>query len=440
LKRQRIFLKKIVEKKTIKLWTLSNDKKEFDRNKTLIDGTLQSVLDNKKISKALIDNSVRKFSSNKRVYILSDHCDSRKPYSKMLENLGKVRDLNGNIINGFTTLGSVILDENKRELTLSNISVQSNQEPTFITKKELQEYEDGKIKNPIRVEEIAKLIEQESYHTMSTLLHKHLKQQSTAFKKENPDISIVHVHDRGCDSVEYLEFIQETLGDDAVVRAKKSRNSEQTKINPKTNRKVKVKLIDSEFANNKVYLIENLTLKGKHYQQVKCHIAWDTITLNEKEYSTVRISLITRDGKPIYKDPMLLISTLKITSYLQAKEIYHIYLSRSRIEGVFKFLKDVLGWEAYQVRDWESIKNIISICYFIGGYFYEIQSTLIEDKTVQMICALAKNKGIVSRRFFLEGLQVLLTAWHLENFKIQNSISDEMFREMQAYAGIGSGI
>jgi len=406
----------------------------------LIDGSLKSVLDNEKISKALIKNSVEKLSSNKRLYIFSDHCDSRKPYSKKLENLGKVRDLNSNIINGFTTLGSVILDENKKELTLSNISVQSNKEPTFITKKELKAYNDGKIKNIQRVQEIDTLIEKETYHTMSTLLHKHLKQQSEALKKENPELSICHVHDRGCDSVEYLEFIKETLKDDVVVRAKKSRNSEQTKINPKTSRKVKVKLIDSEFTNKKVYLIDKLTLKGRHYQQVKCHIEWKTITLNKKEYSTVKVTLVKRDGKPIYKEPMLLISTLKITSYLDAKEIYHIYLHRSKIEGVFKFLKDVLGWEEYQVRDWESIKNIISICYFIGGYFYEIQSTLIENETVQMICNLAKNKGIISRRFFLEGLKVLLTAWHLENFKIQNNISDEMFKQMQAYAGIGDGV
>ena len=404
----------------------------------MIDGSLKSVLDNKKISKALIKNSVEKLASSKRIYMLSDHCDSRKPYSKMLENLGKVRDLGGNIINGFTALGSVILDERKKELTLSNISVQSNREPNFITKKELKAYNDGKIKNTQRVKEIKKLIEEDMYQNTSTLHYQHLKNQSEAFKQENPDISIVHVHDRGSDSAEYLEFVKETLKDDAVVRAKKSRNSEQTKINPKTNCKVKVKLIDSEFANQKVYLIDNLTLKGRHYQQVKCHIDWDTININEKEYSTVRISLIKRDGKPIYKDPMLLITTLKVDSYIQAKEIYHIYLQRSRIEGVFKFLKDVLGWEEYQVRDWESIKNIISICYFIGGYFYEIESVLIEDETVQMICALAKNKGIVSRRFFLEGLKVILTAWHLENFKKENNITEEMFRQMQGYAGIGN--
>ena len=74
-------------------------KQEFDRSKTLIDSSLKSVLDDKKISKALIKNSVEKLSGNKRLYIFSDHSDSRKPYSKKLENLGKVRDLNGNIIN-----------------------------------------------------------------------------------------------------------------------------------------------------------------------------------------------------------------------------------------------------------------------------------------------------------------------------------------------------
>jgi len=403
----------------------------------LIDGSSKSVLDEEKISKALIKNSVEKLNGHKRLYIFSDHCDIRKPYSKKLENIGKVRDLNSNIINGFTTLGSVILDENKKNLTLSNISVQSNREPTFLSKKEFDDYNNNKIKNKKRVQEIAKLIEDETYHNMSTVLYKHLQEQSIALKEANPELSICHVHDRGCDSIEYLEFIKETLKDDVVVRAKKTRNSEQIKINPKTNRTIKVKLIDSEFANNKVYLIEKMTMKGKHYQQVKCHIDWDTITLNEKEYGVVRVALIKRDGKPIHKDPMLLITTLQIESYLDAKEIYHIYLHRAKIEGVFKFLKDVLGWEEYQVRDWESIKNIISLCYFIGGYFYEIQSELIENETIQMICGIAKNKGKITHRFFLEGLKLLLLAWELENYKKKNNISDEMFREMQSYAGIG---
>jgi len=129
----------------------------------LIDGSLNSVLDNEKISKVLIENSVEKLNGNKRLYIFSDHCDIRKPYSSKLENIGKVRDLNGNIINGFTTLGSVILDENHKNLTLSNISVQSNREPTFLTKAEQENYTQGKIKNKQRVKEIAKLIKDDTY-------------------------------------------------------------------------------------------------------------------------------------------------------------------------------------------------------------------------------------------------------------------------------------
>jgi len=63
--------------------------------------------------------------------------------------------------------------------------------------------------------------------------------------------------------------------------------------------------------------------------------------------TTVRITLKTREGKNIFKKPMFLISNIKVKSYLEAKEIYHIYLLRSKIEAVFKFLKDVLGWEEF---------------------------------------------------------------------------------------------
>jgi len=134
---------------------------------------------------------------------------------------------------------------------------------------------------------------------------------------------------------------------------------------------------------------------------------------------------------------MVLITTIDVTSKLIAKEIYHTYLLRSKIEGVFKFLKDVLGWEEFQVRDWESIKNIIAICFFIGGYFYEIKSELIENETVVMICDLAKSKGKITHYFFLEGIKVLLAALRVELFIRERNISDELFAEMQSYAGIG---
>ncbi len=404
----------------------------------MIDNSLKSVLDDKKISKALIEHSVGKLCNNKRLYIFSDHSDIRKPHSCKLENQGKVRTLDGKIINGYTTLNSVILDEQKKNLTLANISVFSNKDDDFITKAELDDYHKDKIKNPHKKAQIAAKIEDESYVNTGVILKKHLKDQSDAFKQANPDISLCHVHDRAADSIEYLEFVKDDLGDDAVVRVKKSRNSGQTKINPATNKKVHIKLIDSDFANQKVYLIEKMTLKGKCYQNSKCLIEWDKISLNGHNYTTVRATLFKKDGKKLYKEPMLLMTTIEVNSYLEAKEIYRIYLLRSKIEGVFKFLKEALGWEEFQVRDWESIKNLIAICFFIGGYFYEIDSELTKNSTITMICDLGGGKGKITRHFFFEGLEKLLIAESVNSFRVQHNISDKLYSEMQGYAGIVS--
>lgn len=76
---------------------------------------------------------------------------------------------------------------------------------------------------------------------------------------------------------------------------------------------------------------------------------------------------------------MLLLTNRQVKTAAQAHDIYLTYLSRSKIEGVFKFLKDVLGLPEFQVRDFESIKNIIALCFFLGGYFYEIESELVEN-------------------------------------------------------------
>jgi hypothetical protein len=402
----------------------------------LIDGSLKSVLDDKKISDALIKNSVEKLNNNKRIYIFSDHSDMRKPYSSKLEKLGKVRDLKGNIINGYSTLGSIILDENKKNLTLSNLTVFSNKDEKFVGKQELKDYENDKIEDENRKKEIEKVIENKDYINIQITLEKHLKDQSEAFKEANKDISICHVHDRAEDNIAYFKFIKDTLKDDFVVRGKKIRNSNQFTIDPENDKKNYIKLIDAKFANKFNYHIDKLTLKGKKYQQVKVTLEWDKLTLKENNYSVVRINLFKKDGSRIYKEPMMLITSIPVNSETIAKEIYHIYLLRAKIEGVFKFLKDVLGWEEFQVRDWESIKNIIAICFFVGGYFYEIESELIKNEVIIMICDLAKNKGKITRFFFLEGLKVLLTAYRVDIFKKERNISDKLYREMQSYAGI----
>ncbi len=404
----------------------------------MLDNSLKSVLDDKKVSKALRENSATKLKDKERLYAIGDHCDIRKGHSRKLENIGKVRDLKGNITNGYTTLGTVIVDENRKDVTLADITVFSNREERFVSQEEIKAYERGKIEDESRVDKLKELIESKRHINMTLSVREQTQRVSQALKKKNAKVLLCHVHDRFCDSVEYFEHIDQTLNDEFVVRVKLSRNSNEKKIDANGKSKF-IKLIDVKFSNQKKYVIDKLRLKNKLYQQAKVLIEWDTITLNEIEYSAVRITLKKKDGEAIHKKPMLLISNIKINSYHQAKEIYHIYLLRSKIEAVFKFLKDVLGWEEFQVRDWNSIKNIIALCFFIGNYFYEIESALIDNPTIEIICQMGNGKGTVSRHFFLEGLKVLLITQNALRLKRELAISDETWQEMEAFAGIGEG-
>jgi len=426
----------MVEYKTPRIHAISANRNEYDRYKTLLDNSLKEVLDDKKVSKALKENSIGKFSGKKRVYVPSDHCDIRKKHSWKMENIGKVLDLDKKVINGFTTLASVAIDENKHDLTLMDVTVFSNREDRFIKQDELKAFENEKIKDKAREIEIKSLVEKDEHINMTLSLMRQTESVSKTLKLSNPDITICHIHDRFADMSEYFEHIEKKLKDEFVIRGTAKRISNQTKVNEK-GKEVKIKLIDSEFVNRESQVIEKLRLKGKLYQQAESILEWDKVEIEGKSYTTIRITLKTREGNNIFKKPMLLISNIKVDSYLEAKEIYHIYLLRSKIEAVFKFLKDVLGWEEFQVRDWESIKNIIALTFFVGNYFYEIESTLIEHPTIEIICQLGDGKGKISRFYFLKGLEKLLIAQSVFQFKEDKGISDDEWKEITDFAGVG---
>ena len=426
----------MVEHKTPRIHAISGDRNEYDRSKTLLNNSLKEVLDDKKVSEALKENSIEKFSGKKRVYVPSDHCDIRKKHSWKMENIGKVLDLDKKVINGFSSLASVAIDENKHDVTLMDITVFSNREDRFIKQDELKAFGNGEIKDDSRKAEIKALVDKDEHINMTLSLMRQTESVSKTLKLSNPDMSVCHIHDRFADMNEYFEHIDQTLNDEFVIRGTTKRVSNQTKVNEK-GKEVKVKLIDSEFQNRESQIIEKLRLKGKIYQQATSLIEWDRVEIDKNWYTTVRITLKTREGKNIFKKPMLLISNIKVNSFSEAKEIYHIYLLRSKIEAVFKFLKDVLGWEEFQVRDWESIKNIIALSFFVGNYFYEIESTLIEHPTIEIICQLGDGKGKVSRFYFLKGLEKLLIAQSVFQFKEDRGISDDEWREITDFAGVG---
>ena len=433
VKKTKKLVENIIEHKSIRLWTISADKAEYDRSKQLLDGSLKSVLDEEKTAKAIRDKSVGALGDKERLIVMHDPCDIRKKYAEEMEKIGKVRDLDGNLINGYSTFNTVAVDVSGKKLYPVDIKVYSNGDEHYVTTKEMKEYEKGKLQASERSKEIEQFIAEESYINLPRLSKSQLRAVSQAFKEKNPEISLCHVLDRQFDGQDYFEFIDQELEDEFVIRCKVSRNSNKVAVDPQTKKTVALKLKDVEFEHSHCDIIKKLKVKKKVYQNAKCLLEWGILTIDEVDYSIIRVTLQDSQAKPIYKQPMLLITNIKVKKAEQARAVYGIYLMRAKIESVFKFLKGVLGWEEFQVRDYESIKNIIALAFFIGGYFYEIESELTENPTISLIAQLGGGKGKVTRYYFLEGLKKLLIHKSVQRFINEQEIPTKTLTEMLAF-------
>jgi predicted RNA binding protein with dsRBD fold (UPF0201 family) len=433
----------IVSQQTIRLWTLANDKKEFERMKTLFDGTLQSVLDDQKISETLRQMSVEGLSDEDVVIALHDPCDIRKEYSEKLENLGIVRDLEGKLVNGYNTFNTVCVNGDGKRLHLSDITIYSNGDKAhYVKQAELNELVKKQVAGVKKKEKVAfsereqavlQLLEDDEVVNLARVTRNQLQAVSEQFKEANPEVEVWHVLDRQFDGVPLFEFITHHLHDKCVIRLKISRNSNEKSSNA-DGKEHAVKLKDVPLTGKRVDTLAKVRIKKKVYQQVKRVIEWGTLVLEGETYHVVRVTLWKRDGAPIFKQPMLLLTNQAISSGQEALAIYRIYLMRSKIEEVFKFVKNALGWEEFQVRDWQSIKNLIATAFFIGGYFYQLQPQLSQHPAIQWLCQLGNGKGKVTRHFFLEGLRNLLIHHHVERMREQSELTDSAWEEILSFA------
>lgn len=411
--------------------------------RTLFDGSLQSVLDDQKISETLRQMSVDGLSDEDVVIALHDPCDIRKEYSEKLENLGIVRDLDGKLVNGYNTFNTVCVNGDGKRLHMSDITVYSNGDKThYVKQSELDELvkkqvagvkKKEKVVFTEREQAIVQLLEADEVVNLARVTRNQLQAVSEQFKEANPQVEMWHVLDRQFDGLPLFEFITHHLSDKCVIRLKISRNSNQKSIN-EDGKAYAVKLKDVPLAGKRVDTLDKVRIKKKVYQQVKRVIEWGTFVLESETYHVVRVTLLKRDGAPIFKQPMLLLTNHAIASGQEALAIYRIYLMRSKIEEVFKFVKNAVGWEEFQVRDWESIKNLIATAFFIGGYFYQLEPQLSQHPAIEWLCQMGKGKGKVTRHFFLEGLRNLLIHRHVERMREQSELTDIEWEEILSFA------
>jgi len=213
----------VVEHKTIKLWSIFKNRSDYVKMSRLLGlEEAKNILDDKKISAALLESGVAKLADKSELLILHDGSDIRKQYSSKLEELGKVRDLDGNIINGYSSFNSVAVDLHGKEVTLLDSEVYSNRGEDFISQADLKFISKPLSKKAApeqrtRYEEIKVKAEASEYYNSSLVMRQQLQKVSQALKQTNPEQDITHVIDRGGDDEALFDFINNDLKDKFVI-------------------------------------------------------------------------------------------------------------------------------------------------------------------------------------------------------------------------------
>ena len=97
---------------------------------------------------------------------------------------------------------------------------------------------------------------------------------------------------------------------------------------------------------------------------------------------------------------------------------------------MFKFLKEELGWEKFQIRDFLAIQNIIVLCFFVAEYFYENQRQLCQDSSVIMMCQLAKSKGKITKHFYTKGLAIVANYLLVQQYIKEQNLSQQQVEQL----------
>ncbi len=424
---------KILLNGNLRVYSMSTDKKEYDVFKGLLNGSQVNTLSAENIVGVIRSQAQERLGKESRVYILHDGSDLRKPNAQEMEYLGKVLSLSKEVISGYKTMNSVAVDITGKEITMIDHETYSTGQPNYVSQETLGLIRQNSPKLPSLPPFLWDSIENGSYVNNSTVYLQTLLNSHNTIKRGNIDTEITHIQDREFDAEVYFEYTTD-LGDELITRLKLSRLSNQTRpvYTPtgKLSKKVAyVKLIDKDFENQFTYDIQRISIKNKSYANAKSDIEWEKLIINNRTYSVVRITLKDEQGKPIFQHPMMLITNRVIESAQGAKEVYQAYLLRFKIEVIFRFLKTNLGWETFQVRDFQSIKNLIALAFFLVGYFKELDKDIQNHEIYHLIAQIGGGKGVVSIHFLLIGFEKLVHFQQIQQLIDNNALTKE---EIQA--------
>jgi Transposase DDE domain len=354
---------------------------------------------------------------------LLDGSEIRKPRSKKLESLQGVRSLDGKVINGYRSTGTIIISNDNSEVYLYDQDLFSSKEEKY------------KSDNDYAIKAIKRV-------------HK---------LKHN----ITYVLDRGYDSLEYMEQINK-LNRKFIVRVshKNRKVSYLTKpihtnlpLKPEIKERLatpQVKQTDiaafpikSEFYDK----IDRLKLKNGTFFNVSVVFRSKEILIADKHEinknisgTVIEVLLKKNKTQQIYKESMLLFTNQTNLTEGEIREVFYNYLKRFGIEQVFKFLKSTLNLEGFRIHELESIKKIVALTFFAAAYMYLDKKETLENpvfkKELQKLCLLGNSKGEISLVYLQRAIENLFSSILVDRWRKEYNVTDEELLEILRHHGL----
>jgi len=266
---------------------------------------------------ALLDNYnaiVKPCVDHKSVFVI-DNSDLTKTYSKAMEGLAIVRDgSTGALKLGYHTLEIAVLSSHFHAPIPVYDKLYSCREEDFVS-------EDEKVLAGLR------------------------------YIRETFGNTGVRTLDRGYDALTYYEYFLKAQ-EQFIIRATKNRN---VKYKGET---VNILNLAKRFKGK-----YRLDFQGKKGKKITCYLS--AIPISLPKHPAVPLSFVVVHG--FGKEPLMLITNLKLEDARLPTIVTKVYLMRWRIEEHFRFRKTQYHLEGFRVRSLRSIRTLHRVTALLAG-------------------------------------------------------------------------
>lgn len=318
------------------------------------------------------------FSGEDEVIVILDGSDLRKPHSQKLAYLDTVRDLKGHPVAGYHTLNAIGMTPNGRHHLLYHTTY-STQAPGFLSEKTIVLQALSQIVRNLRAASVGR---------------------------------IIFVLDRGFDDQKIFRRLRR-LQVDFVVRVQHT--TRRTRLTPTATEQPLQAAAQLAPISHRFEMSRPIVRDGRvRWRPTRTELRAREVWLDS---GTLRMNVVhlSFPGRPKGEEHgWTLLTSLTVSSGVEAGQVVRLYLRRWSIEDVFAWTKTALGWEDVRVLDFEALRTLVALAWVAAAYVFSLSENL-DEPTVLLLAHLGgyvphKNRP-PGKKVLLLGVQRLAAAY-----------------------------